>query len=187
MSEIESVSIGGQVWMTKNLNLAEFRNGDPILHAPSKDEWKEAWKNETPAWCYMNHDSAMGDKYGKLYNHFAVMDSRGLAPEGWHIPSDEEWTQLTDHLGKNAGHQMKSKEVRNGPGNNKCGFSALLVGMCFANGMFSNHHVSGTWHSSTPSDEPGMFYTRQVRGLSKDVGRGTGYETFGLSVRCLKD
>jgi uncharacterized protein (TIGR02145 family) len=106
----QTVSIGKQVWMTKNLNVDKFRNGDPIPQAKTATEWKAAGENKQPAWCYYDNDPANGAKYGKLYNWYAVNDSRGLAPAGYHIPSDAEWTALTDYLGgyEVAGKKMKS-------------------------------------------------------------------------------
>ena len=107
----QTVTIGSQVWMTKNLDVSTFRNGDPIPQAKTKEEWEKARENQQPAWCYYDNDPANGAKYGKLYNWYAVNDSRGLAPVGYHIPSDAEWTKLTDFLGGEsvAGTKMKSK------------------------------------------------------------------------------
>jgi len=107
----QTVTIGTQVWMTKNLDVATFRNGDPIPEAKTSDEWLEAGENEQPAWCYYDNDPANGEKYGKLYNWYAVNDSRGLAPDGYHIPSEAEWTILIIYLGGGwweAGKKMKS-------------------------------------------------------------------------------
>lgn len=107
----KSVKIGTQIWMTENLNVSTFRNGDAIPEAKTNEEWEQAGQNKQPAWCYYNNDPKNGAKYGKLYNWFAVNDSRGLAPEGWHIPTDYEWTVLTDYLGGGefAGGKLKSK------------------------------------------------------------------------------
>jgi uncharacterized protein (TIGR02145 family) len=104
----QTVTIGTQVWMTKNLDVSVFRNGDPIPQAKTDAEWEAAGKNKQPAWSYYDNDPANGTKYGKLYNWYAVNDSRGLAPAGYHIPSDEEWGQLTDFLGSEEGKKMKS-------------------------------------------------------------------------------
>lgn len=111
ISYAQTVTIGTQVWMTKNLDVATFRNGDPIPQAKTNEEWDRAALNKQPTWCYYNNDPANGAKYGKLYNWYAVNDSRGLAPVGYHIPSDAEWTKLTDFLGgkRVAGTKMKSK------------------------------------------------------------------------------
>ena len=110
MNQFAEVTIGHQVWMIKNLNVDKFRNGDPIPQAKTDAEWEAADKNREPAWCYQNNDPANGVKYGKLYNWYAVNDSRGLAPAGYHIPSKAEWTQLTDFLASffEASSKMKS-------------------------------------------------------------------------------
>src|SRR5262245_42075520 len=83
-----AVKIGKQVWKIKNLNVSHYRNGDPIPQVKNNAKWAAL---TTGAWCWYNNDSANGAVYGKLYNWYAVNDPRGLAPEGWHIPSDGEW------------------------------------------------------------------------------------------------
>lgn len=104
----QTVTIGTQVWMTKNLNVSTFRNGDPIPEAKTDEEWKLAGENQQPAWCYYDNNPANGAKYGKLYNWYAVNDPRGLAPQGYHVPTDAEWTKLVNFLGLDAGKKMKS-------------------------------------------------------------------------------
>ena len=106
----QSVTIGTQVWTTKNLDVATFRNGDAIPQAKTDEEWKAAGDKKQPAWCYYENKTANGTKYGKLYNWYAVVDYRGLAPAGWHVPTDEEWTILSTFLGGEdvAGKKMKS-------------------------------------------------------------------------------
>ena len=94
-----TVSIGDQIWMCKNLNVAYFSNGDPIPEAKTEEEWLLAEDEEKPAWCYYDNDPANGEIYGKLYNWHAVHDPRGLAPKGWHVPSDAEWKELEMALG----------------------------------------------------------------------------------------
>jgi hypothetical protein len=108
---IKGVAIGTQVWTTKNLDVATFRNGDLIPEAKTDEEWKAAGENKQPAWCYYDNKAANGTKYGKLYNWYAVVDYRGLAPAGWHVPTDEEWTVLSTYLGGKevAGEKMKSR------------------------------------------------------------------------------
>jgi uncharacterized protein (TIGR02145 family) len=105
----DTVRIGSQTWMAENLNVSRFRNGDTILEARTDEEWKTAGENQQPAWCYVFNDSGSSVLLGKLYNWYAVNDSRGLAPEGWHVASDADWAQLTDHLGGStiAGPKMK--------------------------------------------------------------------------------
>jgi len=104
----QTVTIGNQVWMTKNLNVDKFRNDDPIPQAKTDAEWKAAEENKQPAWCYYDNDPSYGAKCGKLYNFYAVIDSRGLTPEGYDIPTAEEWTTLENYLGNDAGNKMKS-------------------------------------------------------------------------------
>ena len=80
------------------------------MEAKTNEEWNQANENKQPAWCYYENDPKNGAKYGKLYNWYAVNDPRGLAPAGWHVPSDAEWTILSDFLGgeSTAGKKMKS-------------------------------------------------------------------------------
>jgi uncharacterized protein (TIGR02145 family) len=82
----KEIKIGNQIWMSENLNVDRFRNGDPIPFAPSDTEWQAADFNRTPAWCYVDNDAKNGERFGKLYNWYAVNDPRGLAPVGYHIP-----------------------------------------------------------------------------------------------------
>src|SRR5690242_1829855 len=89
---VPSVTIGNQVWMLKNLDVTTYRNGDPISQVTDSTQWVGL---TTGAWCYYNNDPANNVVYGKLYNWYAVNDPRGIAPLGWHIPTDAEWTTLS--------------------------------------------------------------------------------------------
>jgi len=104
----KTVVIGTQTWMAENLNVDRFRNGDLIPHAKTDEEWQKAKDNKQPAWCYL--DNVPDNNLGKLYNWFAVMDPRGLAPIGWHIPSTYEWEQLKRKCGGSS-DKLKSKGV----------------------------------------------------------------------------
>ncbi len=115
---IKEVKIGTQVWMSDNLNVTTFQNGEGIRQASSREEWNQLCANKQPAWCYFNYEYKEETKYGKIYNYYAVIDPRGLAPKGWHIPSDKEWDILINSIqptalgGANipnaAGEKMKS-------------------------------------------------------------------------------
>ena len=107
----QDVKIGDQVWMSKNLDVSTFRNGDIIKEAKSIEEWTTARSEHLPMWCYYEFNKEYGNTYGKLYNWYAVNDSRGLAPRGYHIPSDSEWSILIKTLGNEeiAGNKLKSK------------------------------------------------------------------------------
>ncbi|MGB1104368.1 MAG: fibrobacter succinogenes major paralogous domain-containing protein [Crocinitomicaceae bacterium] len=182
------VTIGNQLWMNENLNVDKFRNGDPIPEAKTDEEWVNAGKNKQPAWCYYDNDTANGTKYGKLYNWYAVNDSRGLAPEGWHVPTDEEWTVLTDYLGGEdvAGTKMKSKNrwEKDGNGTNESGFSGLPGGFRFSLGIFSNN--GGYWWSSTENWKGSAWY-RLLKYHDGGVYKLHYAKDLGLSVRCLRD
>jgi len=188
--QYNSVKIGNQVWMSENLNVSTFRNGDPIPEAKTAEEWKKAGEKKQPAWCYYDNDPANGAKYGKLYNWYAVNDSRGLAPTGWHIPSDAEWTKLTDFLGVRdaAGAKMKSKNgwYNNGNGNNSSGFSGLPGGGRYNDGSFYYIGEFGYWWSST-EDDAFDAWGRFLYYLNGVVYRYGGGKERGFSVRCLRD
>ncbi len=105
---IKSIKIGTQTWMTENLNVSTFQNGDTIPEAKTEDEWIKFIRNKQPAWCYYDNDPKNGKKYGKLYNWYAVNDLRELAPNGWHVPNDQEWITLKNELGTDAAKKMKN-------------------------------------------------------------------------------
>ena len=106
----DEVKIGNQIWMTKNLNLDKFRNGDTIPYAKYDLDWIEAEKNKKPAYGYYDNNPNNESKYGKIYNWYAVIDKRGLAPEGWELPSNKDWEILINELGGEdlAGEKMKA-------------------------------------------------------------------------------
>jgi uncharacterized protein (TIGR02145 family) len=95
----KTVFIGSQTWMAENLNVDRFRNGDVIPEAKTDEEWKTACCNFQPAWCYYKNDPKNGAKFGKLYNFWAVIDSRGIAPNGWKVPSDDDFNNLKNFIG----------------------------------------------------------------------------------------
>jgi uncharacterized protein (TIGR02145 family) len=191
----QTVTIGTQVWMTKNLDVSVFRNGDTIPEAKTEEEWQKAGENKQPAWCYNENDTVNGVKYGKLYNWYAVIDSRGLAPAGYHIPSDSEWTILTDYLGGEAGGKMKSTNewFDNGNGSNTSGFSGLPGGKRGSDGTFYHVGGSGYWWSSsedganTYRQDDSIAWYRDLNCLHNDVKRNSNNKRKGFSVRCLGD
>jgi len=185
----EEITIGNQVWKTKNLNVDKFRNGDPIPEAKTEEEWLSAEEKGQPAWCYYDNDPANGEKYGKLYNWHAVNDPRGLAPAGYHIPSEEEWTTLTEFLGgkEMAGKKMKSTQgwFENDNATNESGFSALPTGYRSNLIDFNDINEFGYWWTR------GEKIDSWGRSLSYYDGTVIKVNPFqyggGLAVRCLKD
>lgn len=178
-----TIKIGNQVWMAGNLNVSTFLNGDTIFNAKTNEQWKKAGINKQPAWCYYQNDSTNGLTYGKLYNWYAVNDARGLAPKGWHIPSDFEWTELTDFLG---GTMMAGSKLKiNNDNISQTGFNALMAG--------DRHHKRSAgldcrtyWWSSTRSKETGAWL-RQISCSNDFVERLEMLSWLGISVRCIKN
>jgi uncharacterized protein (TIGR02145 family) len=183
----KEVTIGKQVWMTENLNEDKFQNGDPIPEAKTDEEWVRAGRESRPAWCYYNNDPDNGEKYGRLYNWYAVNDPRGLAPKTWRIPSMAEWDILSDYLGYDeAAVRMKSKIgwEHSGIGNNRSGFSGLPGGFRDSNGTFSEFGKSGHWWSTTEVNDNNVFH-RELNFLSDFPCIYLANKGEGLSVRCL--
>lgn len=195
-SQSPSVNIGKQTWKTENLNVSAFINGDPIKQARSKRKWRKFARRHKPAWCYYANKTVNGTTYGKLYNWYAVNDSRGLTPCGWHIPSDKEWIELAEFLGGEdvAGEKMKTvtgwkAHVNNfSNGNNISGFGGLPGGYRFKNGDFYYMGSFGYWWSSTQdnTDSNNAFYRDQSYNKG-NLGRDSNEKKNGLSVRCIRD
>jgi len=181
----KTIKIGEQVWMAENLNVSHFRNGDPIPEAKTTEEWIQAGIDNEPAWCYYNNDSENDNKYGKLYNWYAVNDPRGLALENWIIPDNKEWTKLIDYLGgsKEAGTGMKSATGWNSKGNgdNSSRFNALPGGGRVYNGIFSDIGNAAVWWSSSEESA----FTAYGICLISDIVHGSFKKATGLSVRAL--
>jgi uncharacterized protein (TIGR02145 family) len=113
-AQISEKLIGEQIWMTSNLNIDKFQNGDLIYEAKTKEQWIRASKEKKPAWCYYPNNVQNGVNYGKLYNWYAVNDPRGLAPIGWHIPSRSEWVELINHLKKDGDDVCQTLKTNTG-------------------------------------------------------------------------
>ena len=186
----DPITIGSQVWMCKNLDVDHYRNGDPIPEVKDSVEWTNL---STGAWCYYNNDPALGAIYGKLYNLYAVNDQRGLAPTGWHVPSDEEWTTLSTYLGGKgvAGDKMKEAGTThwwspNTGATNSSGFSALPGGYRNFTVQFKDIGFNGSWWSSTEDDTSNVWY-RYLFYKNAGINRSLSVKNFGFSVRCVKD
>lgn len=95
---METIQIGNQEWSTINLNVDKFNNGDIIPEIQTMDEWKTAAINKEPAWCYYDNKPENGVKFGRLYNWYAAIDPRGISPENFRIPNNEDITQLIINL-----------------------------------------------------------------------------------------
>jgi uncharacterized protein (TIGR02145 family) len=182
------MTIGTQVWSKCNLNVDTYANGDPIPQVTDPTLWNSL---TTGAWCYYNNDPANGAIYGKLYNGHAINDPRGLAPVGYHIPTDAEWTTLTDYLGGAtvAGGKMKEEGLchwltPNQDATDACGFAALPGGCRGDFGNFVRIGTNGDWWSST-QDGLGFNYIRYISYLNGNSNSGLYVPYYGFSVRVI--
>jgi uncharacterized protein (TIGR02145 family) len=184
-----TVTIGSQVWMQKNLNVCKYRNGDDIPQVQDPTEWAAL---TTGAWRYYENNTANGLVYGKLYNWYAVNDPRGLAPTGYHVPSDAEWTTLTTFLGGEsiAGDKMKATTGWTSyPGitnTNSSGFTGLPGAGCDSVGAFSGIGSGGFWWSSSEYFVTAAWARNLYYGNSL-ANRANLLKENGFSVRCVRD
>jgi uncharacterized protein (TIGR02145 family) len=152
--------LDGQSWQSLNLAVTHFRNGDPIPEAQSDSAWQAAAQAGQPAWCYYQGSAAMGKKYGKLYNYYAITDPRGFAPDGWRIPSLSDWQAMNEVLDLQAALQLKAEK---GWGEH-CqtadvyGFAALPSGGRMATGDFLGEGTHATWWAHMEADEQQPSY-----------------------------
>ncbi|NQU67476.1 MAG: hypothetical protein HQ510_05985 [Candidatus Marinimicrobia bacterium] len=201
----QTVIIGDQEWMVENLKVTHYRNGDSIPTGYSGSEWSNLstgayavypWDDDVASLATCGGNCA--ETYGNLYNWYAVDDSRNITPEGWHVPTDEEWMELTDYLGGYliAGGKMKSTgTIENGDGlwyapnagaTNESGFTALPGGYRLGGGTYGH---MGNWGYYWSSTESGSFnaWRRTLYYHYSIVSRGSVSKQTGFSVRCVRD
>jgi uncharacterized protein (TIGR02145 family) len=192
---LPSVTICSQIWTLENLDVETYRNGDVIPQVTDPIAWENL---TTGAWCYYNNDSANGPIYGKLYNWYAVTDPRGLAPIGYHVPTDAEFeTLIVTCLGGEtvAGGKMKSTGTTlwnspNTDATNSSGFTGLPAGSRNYDGQFLSINDSAAWWTSTPNVPPGNPLTARSKYVVSNFGFAYNLnttKTTGLSVRLIKD
>jgi len=185
-----TVRIGTQVWMVENLKTSHYRDGTPIPNITDA----EAWENlKSGAYCDYNNDAKNSDTYGRLYNWYAATDSHNIAPFGFHVPSDEEWTTLIDYLGGRevAGGKLKETgtshwESPNIMATNTSGFTALSGGYRTPVGKFYDIGTRGFWWCSTQYDS-GFAYVLDMGSTFSNAGSHARFKRGGFSVRCLRD
>jgi uncharacterized protein (TIGR02145 family) len=184
-----SIVINGQEWMQQNLAVTKYRNGDPIPTGLSNTTWQNTTSG---AYAIYDNVAANNTTYGKLYNWYAVNDSRGLCPTGWHVPSDAEWTTLATSLGGSsvAGGKMKSTTGWTSPNTgatNESGFTALPGGYRDLNGTYNDIGTSGYCWSSTENNSSNAW-NRVLSYYSSGVTRYISVnKRNGFSVRCVRD
>jgi uncharacterized protein (TIGR02145 family) len=206
-----SVILNGKEWMNKNLNVSKYKNGDVIPQVTDVTQWVAL---TTGAWCYYENDTANGPIYGKLYNWYAVNDSRGLAPAGWHIATDTEWSDLATFLGGDAvaGRKLKQNsatsvwDITTNYATNQSGFTALPSGTGYLNyhlpaptvppatapalaDLFKGKTKVTYWWSSLAigSTATDIVWTRNVNSATDQLIRSGIIKSSALSVRCVKN
>lgn len=198
---VPSAIIGNQMWSTKNLDITSYRNGDPIPHVTDSAQWTNL---TTGAWCWYDNDSASyAAVYGRLYNWYAVTDPRGIAPNGWHVPTQGDWNQLVKNIDATADTNCIStcfqSSTAGGPlkaltnwwapnigASNSTGFSGLPGGMRHSSGVFQYVDRTGYWWSST------IYTSTYSWARSLFFNLGSVYNFFdskkaGYSVRLVRD
>jgi len=188
-----TVQIGNEVWMAENLRSTTFSDGTPIEQVKDYDEWARL---TLPAYSWYNNDSLNSEEFGALYNCYAVETDK-LCPEGWRIPSDEDWIALESSLGgaSIAGAAMKEAgldhwKTPNTNADNESGFTALPGGYRSYNGTFNLMRIDGFWWSSSEKSWYGSKNTVIYRNLKydgPDLFREVAAKANGFSVRCVKN
>jgi uncharacterized protein (TIGR02145 family) len=198
----KTIKIGNQVWMAGNLKVTRYRNGDPIPNVTNQDQWE---KLRSGAYCAYNNNNGNVSTYGLLYNWYAIDDSRNIAPEGWHMPTDEEWKELEMHLGMSRSEADKSSYWRgtdeggklkesgtthwnspNSGATNSSGFTALPGGFRYGSGKFNNMGTHGYWWSATASYRNNAW-SRYLYYNYSDTYRSSSNKRNGFSVRLVRD
>jgi uncharacterized protein (TIGR02145 family) len=198
-----SISICGRSWTTKNLNVSKYNNGDPIPQITDTLQWPFI---TTGAWCWYKNDSATyAATYGKLYNWYAVNDSRGIAPAGWHVPTETDWNNMlycldsTTNLScldcasnTSLGGQMQEKgsvnwQSPNNIGSNSFGFNATPAGSITPQGVFSGMKNTCFWWSATSTGTSNEAKIIMLNLNDPSIYKVKNQKNNGFSIRCIKN
>ena len=183
----KTVKIGNQWWMAEDLKVKHFRNGDPIPNVTETTRWTNL---TSEAYCIYDNDEKNKEIYGLLYNWYAVNDSRNIAPEGWHVATDADWTALANYVKNNSGKLKEAGTVHwkspNTGATNETGFTALPGGLRYKDGVFSGLEYYGNFWTATQNGSNTAYY----RGLgynNTSIVRTTYDKHCGFLIRCVKD
>ena len=191
----KTITIGGNEWMAENLRATRYNNGDVIPQLEDANTWIDA---SGGAWCSYDNNPENDVIYGKLYNWYAVNDERGLAPEGWRVPTNEDWIILEDLAGGEiiAGGKLKATgTIEAGTGlwhdpntgaTNETGFTALPGGYRFDYGLFHYIGDNGRWWSATEYNDD-YAWNRYINYNGNSVYKRYNDKECGFSVRCLRN
>jgi uncharacterized protein (TIGR02145 family) len=185
-----TVTIGTQVWMVENLRTTKYRNGEAIVNASTNAQWSAL---TTGGYCNYENTTSNAATYGCIYNWYAIKDSRNIAPTGWHVATDADWTVLLAFVGGSPTAGIKLKEsgtahwtTPNTGATNSSGFTALPAGRRITAGDFSDVKNYGYWWSSTENSASNAW-GRTMSYNNNVVSSYDRAKSYGLSVRCVKD
>lgn len=184
----QTIKIGNQEWMAENLKTTRYNDGELIPLVTDNSTWSNL---SSPAYCWHTNDSTLySQTYGALYNWHTIKTNK-LCPVGWHVPTDADWTTLTNYLGDDAGGKLKETGTtywasHNTEASNETGFNALPGDLRQPDGEFYMLGYSGYWWTSTIKSDRAAWYRRMDNGTSY-VSRYSAYTQAGFSVRCIKD
>jgi len=187
----KTVTIGTQTWMAENLRTTKYNDGTSIPNVISASGWANLI---TGAYCNYNNTTSTDTiaTYGRLYNWYAVKTGK-LCPSGWHVPTDAEWSTLTDYLGGESVAGGKLKEIGtthwlspNRGATNETGFTALPGGYRDLNFTFTSIGHVGDWWSASEHTTYNSSY-RYMPDVYSNVYSSYFNKEWGLSVRCVKD
>lgn len=187
-----TVTIGTQVWMTTNLKVTHYNNGDNLINVTSDDEWSTLTES---AYCCYKNNLSNSLVYGKLYNFYAAADSRNVCPDGWHVPSIEDWITLFRFLGNEFTADVKMREagtahwIQDTGADNSSGFTFLPAGNRESDGRFFNQTYMGSiWSSTAFNEYNSVAGWLIVMEWNRSKVRGIPYGlSYGASIRCLKN
>lgn len=206
-NEYHTINIGNQTWMVENLIVTKFRNGEAIPTVTDNGKWE---KLKTPAQCTYNNNTETNSvrKFGRLYNYFAIKDTRNLAPTGWHVATTTDWEELKNFIENNKGvsrsiaqavaakTDWSESEFLNSIGaldpdtymsiNNTSGFAALPSGIRADYGLFTGVGVYSAWWVAGETNGNNIGF-RSLNNYGTLIGQNQYNQTYGLSVRCIKD
>lgn len=203
----QTVKIGNQLWMAENLKVTKYRNGDVIPNVTDDSDWRGLSSGAYVS--YENEESNIAI-YGLYYNWYAVNDNRSIAPEGWHVASDEDWKELEMHLGmsqldadgtgssgngfRGTDEGGKIKEtgtttwsLPNTGATNESGFTALAGGYRSHNRGFDDLGNYAKFWTSTPVTGGTTAWLRRLKTIYSDISRWINVKQYGFNVRCVKD
>ncbi len=186
--EIKSVKIGDQMWMAKNLDVDHYANGELIYEVRKSSEWSSM---EFGAWCNFENDVLNDALFGKLYNWWAVSDSRGLCPSGWHVASVDEWIAMEEYLGgtENVGKVIKSINFTNGKkliSSDTPSFNAVAGGYRGNAGSFEDKGEYALWWTASEINR-NQAVSKGIYSEEDELTAGEYDKKGGFSVRCVKD